>query len=82
MAGDTTVPLIFAFSGSSTLGACVPIATGVLATLTINPEKMRASLGPEMLATDLADYCVGSFHCWWNGSFMGKAMLLYGLKGT
>jgi argininosuccinate lyase len=36
----------------------VQIATGVLSTLSIFPEKMRASLTPDMLATDLADYLV------------------------
>lgn len=34
------------------------IATGVLSTLTTNPEKMKAALDPFMLATDLADYLV------------------------
>jgi argininosuccinate lyase len=36
----------------------VQIATGVLSTLSIFPEKMRTSLTPDMLATDLADYLV------------------------
>ncbi|CAG9460330.1 unnamed protein product [Pedinophyceae sp. YPF-701] len=34
------------------------IATGVLATLTIKPDKMLAVLTPDMLATDLAEYLV------------------------
>lgn len=34
------------------------IATGVISTLTINREKMKASLTMDMLATDLADYLV------------------------
>lgn len=34
------------------------IATGVLSTLTINPERMLKALTPDMLATDLADYLV------------------------
>eukprot|EP01048_Picozoa_sp_COSAG05_P000756 COSAG05_NODE_23_length_31591_cov_92.542995_9_plen_144_part_00 len=37
---------------------CIPIATGVLSTLTPNPERMAGALVPEMLATDLADYLV------------------------
>ncbi|ESZ97097.1 argininosuccinate lyase [Sclerotinia borealis F-4128] len=41
-----------------TVGDSIQIATGVLSTLTINPEKMKASLDPFMLATDLADYLV------------------------
>ncbi|KAI1741606.1 argininosuccinate lyase C-terminal-domain-containing protein [Xylaria scruposa] len=34
------------------------IANGILATLTVKPERMRAALDPFMLATDLADYLV------------------------
>lgn len=41
-----------------TVSDSIQIANGVLATLTIQPEKMRASLDPFMLATDLADYLV------------------------
>lgn len=36
----------------------VRISTGVLSTLSINREKMRAGLSPDMLATDLAEYLV------------------------
>ncbi|KAF2745863.1 argininosuccinate lyase [Sporormia fimetaria CBS 119925] len=41
-----------------TVGDSMLIATGVLSTLTINAEKMRAALAPEMLATEFADYLV------------------------
>ncbi|KAF2465934.1 argininosuccinate lyase [Lindgomyces ingoldianus] len=41
-----------------TVGDSIQIATGVLSTLTINPEKMFAALAPEMLATEFADYLV------------------------
>ncbi|KAK1760138.1 argininosuccinate lyase [Echria macrotheca] len=41
-----------------TVSDSIQIANGVLATLTIQPEKMQASLDPFMLATDLADYLV------------------------
>ncbi|KAI9829058.1 MAG: hypothetical protein M1832_000081 [Thelocarpon impressellum] len=41
-----------------TVADSVRIATGVLSTLSIRPEKMRAALTPDMLATDLADYLV------------------------
>lgn len=34
------------------------IATRVLSTLTLNPTKMLASVTPDMLATDLAEYLV------------------------
>ena len=41
-----------------TVGDSVQIATGVLSTLTIQPDRMLAALTPDMLATDLADYLV------------------------
>jgi argininosuccinate lyase len=37
---------------------CIPIATGVLSTLSPKADRMAAALVPEMLATDLADYLV------------------------
>ncbi|KAH8685544.1 argininosuccinate lyase-like protein [Tricladium varicosporioides] len=46
------------FDHVKTVSDSIQIATGVLSTLTINPEKMKASLDPFMLATDLADYLV------------------------
>ena len=44
--------------GIKTYADSIQIATGVLSTLTTNPEKMKAALDPFMLATDLADYLV------------------------
>lgn len=41
-----------------TVGDSIQIATGVLSTLTVIPEKMAAALAPEMLATEIADYLV------------------------
>ncbi|PYH99894.1 argininosuccinate lyase [Aspergillus ellipticus CBS 707.79] len=41
-----------------TVGDSIQIATGVLSTLTVIPEKMTAALAPEMLATEIADYLV------------------------
>jgi argininosuccinate lyase len=41
-----------------TVGDSIQIADGVLATLTTQPERMRAALDPFMLATDVADYLV------------------------
>ncbi|KAE8213544.1 hypothetical protein CF319_g4749 [Tilletia indica] len=46
------------FDAVDTVKACMQIATGVISTMTIFPEKMRAALTPDMLATDLADYLV------------------------
>lgn len=37
---------------------CILIATGILSTLKINPERMRSGLSADMLATDLAEYLV------------------------
>ena len=44
--------------GTKTVADCIQIATGVLSTMTIFPEKMKAASSPDMLATDLADYLV------------------------
>ncbi|MCS6844552.1 MAG: argininosuccinate lyase [Caldilineales bacterium] len=46
------------FDSVDTLQAALPVATGVLATLAIRPERMAAALADELLATDLADYLV------------------------
>jgi argininosuccinate lyase len=46
------------FDAVDTLSVALPVAQGVLDTLTIRPERMRAGLGDELLATDLADLLV------------------------
>eukprot|EP00043_Microstomoeca_roanoka_P020113 m.237510 g.237510 ORF g.237510 m.237510 type:complete len:467 (-) comp17109_c1_seq1:6080-7480(-) len=46
------------FSVADTLASVIPISTGVLSTLTINKDKMRAGLSVDMLATDVAYYLV------------------------
>ncbi|WFD36189.1 argininosuccinate lyase [Malassezia cuniculi] len=46
------------FDSVDTTTACLQIATGVVSTMSINGERMRAALTPDMLATDLADYLV------------------------
>lgn len=46
------------FDAVDSVAAALQIATGVLSTLAVNPRAMQASLAPEMLATDLADYLV------------------------
>ncbi|WFD31518.1 argininosuccinate lyase [Malassezia sp. CBS 17886] len=46
------------FDAVDTTRACLQILTGVLSTMTIRPETMRAALTTDMLATDLADYLV------------------------
>ncbi|KAF8319423.1 argininosuccinate lyase [Clavulina sp. PMI_390] len=46
------------FDSFDTTLACLQIAEGVIATLSINAEKMHQALTMDMLATDLADYLV------------------------
>ncbi|KAL2912110.1 argininosuccinate lyase [Polyrhizophydium stewartii] len=46
------------FDTVDNLAGCIQIATGVLSTLQIDSDKMRASLTNDMLATDLAEYLV------------------------
>jgi argininosuccinate lyase len=41
-----------------TLKDSLQIAARSLATATVYPDKMRAALSPDMLATDLAEYLV------------------------
>jgi argininosuccinate lyase len=46
------------FDAFDTLSLAIPVLTGVISTMRIQPERMAASLDPSMLATDLADYLV------------------------
>jgi len=46
------------FDAVDTLSLALPVAQGALTTLTIHPDRMRAALGDELLATDLADALV------------------------
>jgi argininosuccinate lyase len=46
------------FDAADTLALALPVAQGVLATLTVHPDRMQAALGDELLATDLADALV------------------------
>ena len=46
------------FETVDTLHDCIRISTGVLSTLTINPDNMMKGLSADMLATDLAEYLV------------------------
>jgi len=41
-----------------TLGMLLPIVAGVVESMQVNADAMRAALGDAMLATDLADYLV------------------------
>jgi len=47
------------FDAVDTLLALLPALAGLVRTLAINPDRMRAALDERMLATDLADYLVG-----------------------
>jgi argininosuccinate lyase len=46
------------FDAIDTLTMALPIATGVIETITVHPKRMGAALTDEMLATELADYLV------------------------
>ena len=46
------------FDAVDTLKLALPVAAGVLSTLTIHPDRMRDALSDDLLATDLADYLV------------------------
>eukprot|EP00981_Chlorochromonas_danica_P009899 scaffold2876_cov186-Ochromonas_danica.AAC.2 len=46
------------FDTMNTTKACLAILRGVLATMRPVPEKLKARLQPEMLATDIAEYLV------------------------
>lgn len=46
------------FDAADTLSACLPVFNGVLKTLTLNKEKIRAALHGDLLATDMADCLV------------------------
>jgi argininosuccinate lyase len=46
------------FDSAETLMGSLDIASGILSTLDIFPDKMGQALGSEMLATDVADYLV------------------------
>ena len=46
------------FDTFDTLTLTIPVMTGLIQTLTINPKRMANQLEPSLLATDLADYLV------------------------
>ena len=46
------------FDSVDTAFDCIRIATGVISTIKIFPDKMMAGLSADMLATDLAEYLV------------------------
>jgi argininosuccinate lyase len=46
------------FDAADTLLALLPVVAGVVRTLRVHPDAMRAALDETMLATDLADYLV------------------------
>ncbi|MDX2077412.1 MAG: argininosuccinate lyase [bacterium] len=46
------------FDSFDTLMMILPVVTAIIETLKLNPDKMRAALTEDMLATDMADYLV------------------------
>jgi argininosuccinate lyase len=47
------------FAATDALLTILPVISGALRSLAVNPERMRAAIDPSMMATDLADYLVG-----------------------
>ncbi len=46
------------FDSFDTVTIILPVVTAIIRTLKLNAEKMRAALGDDLLATDLAEYLV------------------------
>ncbi len=46
------------FEAYDTLALLLPVMAGLISSLKLNPERMRAAIGPDIFATDLADYLV------------------------
>ncbi|HRF94208.1 MAG TPA: argininosuccinate lyase [Aggregatilineales bacterium] len=46
------------FDSFDSLMVILPVVTAIIETLKLNPDKMRAALTEDMLATDMADYLV------------------------
>lgn len=46
------------FDSFDSLNLILPVVTAIIKTLRLNPDKLKAALDPDMLATDLADYLV------------------------
>ncbi len=46
------------FDSVDTVEMILPVVIAIIKTLKLNPDKMRAALGEDLLATDLADYLV------------------------
>src|SRR5262249_34917707 len=44
------------FDAFDSLNMILPVVTAIVKTLRLNPDKLKAALDPDMLATDLADY--------------------------
>ena len=61
------------FDSVDTTFDCIRIATGVISTIKINPDRMLAGLSADMLATDLAEYLVRKG----NGCFVQDSSALH-----
>eukprot|EP01062_Namystynia_karyoxenos_P074338 TRINITY_DN71229_c0_g1_i1.p1 TRINITY_DN71229_c0_g1~~TRINITY_DN71229_c0_g1_i1.p1 ORF type:complete len:501 (+),score=150.59 TRINITY_DN71229_c0_g1_i1:59-1504(+) len=46
------------FDAADTVRLCLTVLTGVIETLTVKPDRMKAALSYDLLATDVADYLV------------------------
>ena len=52
------------FNAFDTLMIVLPVMTGVISTLKLQPERMAAQLEPGLIATDIADYLVTTLEQW------------------
>lgn len=71
------------FDSVDTMNRLLPVITAVIRTLKLSPEKMRAALDDDMLATDLADYLVRKGMSFRQAHHVsGRAVRLAGERGV
>ena len=71
------------FDSVDTLSLILPVLTAVVESLRLNPDRMRAALGEDMLATDLADYLVRKGVPFREAHhIVGRAVALAGVHGV
>ncbi len=71
------------FDSVDTLSLILPVVIAIIKTLQLSPDKMKAALGEDMLATDLADYLVRKGMPFRNAHHVsGQAVRLAGERGV
>jgi len=69
------------FDTLDTLELVLPVAAGMIHTLCVNPDRMRAALDESMLATDLADYLVRKGLPFRQAHHIVGQVVRYGIEG-